>query len=215
MPPFATDFASGRLAPLTFDRLANPDGRAPELAGDALHLTVQHGAYDGPVRPGWESSARCEMREPGKIPLGIQVHHSFVLRLGAGFPVSPLRMVIAQLKLNGGDSPLFALRVHEGRLFADWRLPGFSVEHFNRLPRCARDWTRFDLISGADGAELLVDGDRISRIRMRMDPALTRYLKIGPYRDADPRWGDAPAVVEVRSVGREVLSSPEGVRPAA
>lgn len=147
------------------------------------------------------------MREPGKIPLGRLVHHRFMLRIAAGFPIAPLRMVVAQLKLNGGDSPLFALRVCDGRLFADWRLPGFSVEHFDRLPGCARDWTRFDLISGPDGAELLADGDRISRIRLRLDPALTRYLKLGPYRDADARWGDAPAVVEVRSVGREILGS--------
>ena len=203
MHPFATDFASGRLAPLTFDRLANPDGRAPEIVRGDLHLAVQRGAYDGPVRPGWELSARCEVREPGKIPLGVPVHHSFVLRLGADFPVSPLRMVVAQLKLSGGDSPLFALRVCQGRLLASWRMPGFDVEHHDRLAGCAQAWTRFDLISDAHGAELLVDGDRVSRIRTRLDPELTRYLKLGPYRDRDAGWGDAPAVVEVRSVAAE------------
>ncbi|MCW6512352.1 hypothetical protein [Lichenifustis flavocetrariae] len=148
MPSFATNFATGSFALLTFDRAANPDGCVHEIRDGALRLAVRRGAYEAAIRGEPDRSDRCEVREPGKVPLAVWVRHTFTLRILADFPRTTLRFVAAQLKLNGGGSPIFALRVTQGRLFADWRLSSLSVEHYDRLPACAAAWTRFDLISG-------------------------------------------------------------------
>ena len=204
MRAFATDFRSGRLAPLTFDRDANPDGHEPAIAGGVLRLAVQRGAYMAATSGEPDRCDRCELREPGKLPIAATVRHGFELRLADDFPSTPLRFVAAQLKRDGGGSPVFALRVEEGRLYADWRLANLAVEH-HALGAEPRAWTSFALTFGPDGGELAVAGRRITRFRHSLEPG-RKYLKLGPYRDKHPGWGDGPAAIELRHVAREILA---------
>src|SRR4051812_39282801 len=134
MLDFATDFASGSCAPLTFDRTANPDGVAPSVVDGVLRLVVQRGVFVDATAGCPDRNDRCELREPGKLPFAMRVRHSFEMRLAADFPRVGLRFVAAQLKRNDdGGSPIFALRVEHGRFYADWRLSGLTVEHHDRL----------------------------------------------------------------------------------
>src|SRR4051812_34611348 len=86
MRDFATDFATGSCTPLTFDRAANPNGIGPSLAAGVLRLAVQRGAFATALMGDPQHNDRCEVREPGKLPFSIGVHHSFEIRLAAGFP---------------------------------------------------------------------------------------------------------------------------------
>ena len=114
------------------------------------------------------------------------------------------------MKLNNGDSPLFALRVRDRKLFADWRLGSAVVEHHDSVPSLTDDWNRFDLRFGPLGAMLWVNGKIVTAFGWAIGPSSgSRYLKLGPYRDRDERWGDGPAAVDFRDVSRAVLSDQE------
>ena len=94
--------------------------------GKAVRLAVQAGTYAGPLdEPGDVANDRCELRGPKQV-LGVDTWHGFSIRVPAGFPVRPLRLVVAQMKMpydaSGDGSPAFALRIDEGRWIA-------TVEH--------------------------------------------------------------------------------------
>ena len=138
--PYAVDLEQGPVAdgedwhfgPLTFFRRKSPDGLLPTIIdpgdglGKAVRLAVKTGAYVGPLADDADrSNDRCELRGP-KQRLGTDVWHGFAIRVPPGFPVRPLRCVVAQMKMpydaSGDGSPAFALRVDNGHWLA-------TVEH--------------------------------------------------------------------------------------
>lgn len=203
---FAVDLTAG-VAPLLWRCDANPDGLAPEvvagLDGPALRLAVRTGAYPDAVAGEPERCQRGELREPDPLGREVRSVHAFDLRLAPGFPRTRLRCVVAQLKGNDGLSPVFALRVHMGRLYADWRVGAARVEHHAPICGPAETWRSFRLAVRPEGASLHVDGALVTRIRCPLPER--RYLKLGPYRDRDPAWGEGAAAVEVRAVSRTIL----------
>lgn len=221
MLAYVVDLARGH-APLTFDPDANPGGLSPAvlagLDGPFLRLAVQAGAGGAARRGEPDRCDRCELREPDKLPMTAASWHGLSLRLAPGFPVIGARFVAAQIKANGGASPLFALRVSAGRLFADWRVGGLTVELHDAFTGAAGRWTDIVLGCVAGRIELWVDGRHVASARAAFETlAATRYLKLGPYRDKDPAWGAGPAAVDFRDIrsGPTVAHVLLGTRAAA
>lgn len=221
MRAYAVDLARG-YAPLTFDPAANPGGLPPTVlagpGGRFLRLAVQAGAGAQASRGEPDRCDRCEVREPEKLPMAATSWHGFALRLAPGFPVTNARFVAAQVKANGGASPLFALRVTSGRLFADWRVGDVTVELHDALAGAAGRWTDVVLGCIAGRIELWVDGRHVASARAPFETlAAARYLKLGPYRDKSPAWGAGPAAVDFRDIrcGPTVAHGLLGMRAAA
>lgn len=204
---YAVDLARG-WAPLTFDRDANPDGLEPALLADTngpfLRLAVQRGAYAGATRGEPDQCDRCELRDPDKLPIDMQAWHGFSIRIPPGFPATPERFVAAQVKAQGGASPLVALRVDRGRLYVDWRIGAVTVGCY-ALGRAAA-WVDVALGFAAGAAEVWVDGALVTSARANF-PATgaSRYLKLGPYRDKGPAWGDGAAAIDFRDIRRGAI----------
>jgi hypothetical protein len=116
---------------LTFYRKKNPDGIVPVIADScdgrkAILLGVKTGAYNGPLdEPSDNANDRCELRE-AKSLFGTEVWYGFSIRIPEGFPIRPLRFVVAQLKMpcapSEDISPAFALRIDNGHWLA-------TIEH--------------------------------------------------------------------------------------
>ena len=115
-------------AGMAFYRERNPDGEMPVIVeqpghGRAIRLTVRRDAYPHATSEGSENVLRdrCELRD-ARIPLGTEVWYGFSLRVPADFPRVFARFVCAQMKapydVSGDGSPLFALRIENGRFLA-------------------------------------------------------------------------------------------------
>jgi hypothetical protein len=218
-----------QIGPLVFLRAGNPDGIPPSIVTSsdgqlAIRLAVKTGSFQVPGPD--NSNDRCELREHKKTDLGTDAWYGFSIRVPDGFPVRPLRCVLAQMKMPyddlGNGSPAFALRIDEGVFIA-------TVEHLYE-PADAQDH-RFlsDAVGGACGypAALAYDHHDFSDVPDRHDlqvraviameaaglPAfLTQsdYTKcttgihldrLGDLPPADDKWHDF--MLHIRSSGRK------------